>query len=181
VDQGVTLFALNAAGTITACEGTLGFAAEATVGQSIFALYQDDPHSLDQVRRALAGEVVTFASQWRGTAIEQRLVPQREGAVKVTGLIGMARDVPASRAVEEALRASEARFPSLGWGAPVGACIMDEHGIFEEVNEPYAALLGYQPEELVRQALPDGFPAAGACRSEGRLRGEGGEWRRAHQ
>ena len=282
VNQRVALFSLDAAGTFTACEGAIGFATGATVGQSIFALYHDDPQSLDQVRRALAGETVTFVSHQRGTVVEQRLVPQREDAGRIIGLIGMAtdvtivrvveevrhsrekalwlaevralallesapdaivvvdpngaivlanaqatllfgysrrallglpvevllprlqrtahmqyqaapstqligsdldhyarrrdgsefpvevslsplneggqqlvtaviRDVSARKAMEEELRASEARFRGLIQGAPVGVCVLDEHGVFEEVNERYAALLGYQPEELVGQ------------------------------
>jgi PAS domain S-box-containing protein len=110
VDQGVALFALDAAGTITEWEGALGFAAEATVGQSIFALYHDDPQSLNQVRRALAGEAVTFSKCEGGVLVELRLAPQRDGAGKVTGLIGVATDITErTRAEQACVRATPGR------------------------------------------------------------------------
>src|SRR5262249_6158431 len=61
-------------------------------------------------------------------------------------VVGMARDITELRQAElaraeseEALRQSEVRFRTLVQAAPVGVCILDEHGIFEEANESYAA------------------------------------------
>jgi PAS domain-containing protein len=128
----VVFFALDPAGTITVCVGAaqavLGVSPRAAIGQSVVELYRDDPHSLDQVRRTLAGEVVTIASKRRGTAIEHLVVPQCDRAGTVTRLLGMATDVIALTAAQEALWRSEARSKDLLASAPDAIIVIDRDG-----------------------------------------------------
>jgi PAS domain S-box-containing protein len=48
-----------------------------------------------------------------------------------------------------ALAESEHRFRTLVEAAPIGACIIDDSGVFETVNAAFAALYGYGREELL--------------------------------
>jgi excisionase family DNA binding protein len=152
-DRGVVVFALDPAGTITvsvgAAQALLGVSPLAAIGQSVFELYRDDPHSLDQVRRALAGEVVTFASQARGTAIEHLVVPQCDSAGTVTRLLGMATDVIALMAAEEALGRSEARAKALLESAPDVIIVIDRDGCC-----PAAHLRHPRCRSAMRAAVP---------------------------
>jgi PAS domain S-box-containing protein len=160
----MAIFALDAAGTITVCHGaclaTLGCSAEVAVGRSIFEIYRDDLDSLDYVNRALAGEAVTFVSRLRGIAIERRLVPQRDGAGTVTGLIGVATDVTAFTAAEEALRTqevalwrSEARAQSLLESAPDAIIAVDQDGRIVLANSRVERLFGYPRQALLGYAV----------------------------
>ncbi|HEY8284949.1 MAG TPA: EAL domain-containing protein [Chloroflexota bacterium] len=68
----------------------------------------------------------------------------------------------------EALMMSEERFRGMLEMAPVGACIVNEEGIFESVNASICELYGYTREELTGQPYtlvlppPDSAGAAGA-------------------
>ena len=57
------------------------------------------------------------------------------------------------------LHAGERHAYSLVEKAPVGACITDEHGRFETVNDAYCALSGYAREELIGQPFIRVLPA----------------------
>jgi protein-histidine pros-kinase len=169
----MALFALDPAGAITMCQeaglAVLGLSPEAAIGQSIFALYQDDPASLDHVHRALAGEAVTFVSRRRGSAIEHRLVPQRNSSGTTTGLLGVATRSTALTAAEEALRTqevalwrSEARTRALLESAPDAIIAVDQDGCIVLANSqaerlfgyPRQAVLGYGAEMLLPQMVP---------------------------
>jgi len=55
------------------------------------------------------------------------------------------------REIIQTLHERERHFRSLVEKAPIGACITDEHGCFETVNEAYCGLHGYTHEELIGQ------------------------------
>jgi len=69
----------------------------------------------------------------------------------IGGIVITNRDITARLEAAEVMRLSEQRFRTLVERAPVGACITDEHGVFEIVNDAYAALYGYTKEELEGQ------------------------------
>ena len=51
---------------------------------------------------------------------------------------------------EAALRSSEERFRSAMRRSPIGMAIVDQQGVFAEVNDAFAAIVGYTPDELCR-------------------------------
>jgi PAS domain S-box-containing protein len=162
----------------TSHQTVLGYDPATVVGRSSFDFMH--PDDVERARTALA-EVVAEGC-WPASAAPQvshggrrRLVKRvrhADGTYRsfesifdnqldnpaVRGVVVNARDITERLAAEAAQRASEAHFRSLVQGAPVGVCILNEHGIFEEVNGSYAALLGYQPDELVGQHFQMVFP-----------------------
>ncbi len=63
------------------------------------------------------------------------------------------------------LHAGERHAYSLVEKAPVGACITDEHGRFETVNDAYCALSGYTRAELIGQPFTRVIPASSRAMS----------------
>ncbi|MGB8930830.1 MAG: PAS domain S-box protein, partial [Anaeromyxobacteraceae bacterium] len=66
-----------------------------------------------------------------------------------------ARDVTDRKAVEAALRESEARFREAFHGASVGIALVDLSGAFVEWNDALEGMLGYTGEELARLRFQD--------------------------
>jgi PAS domain S-box-containing protein len=154
----------------TQAETLFGYPRRALLGQPIELLlpetlrathiqqriaYQAAPRT-----RPMGGGLALYARRHDGSTfpVEISLSPVPTGD---EGLVtAVVRDISARRAADDALRESEQRFHTLVQVAPVGVCILDEHGIFEEVNTSYAALLGYTPEELVGRHFQIVFPEA---------------------
>ncbi len=90
-------------------------------------------------------------------------------------------DVTERREAEEALRASEARMASMVQAAPVGITLSTlQDGMFLEVNEEFAELVGYPRDQLIGQSsvdlgiwvnVDDRKRAEEETAREGRLRG----------
>ncbi len=74
----------------------------------------------------------------------------RDGAV--VGMQGFARDVTERVQVEAELAASEARFRNFFEQASVGMVIKSDDGRFLRVNQRFAEITGYAPEELTGQS-----------------------------
>ena len=70
-------------------------------------------------------------------------------------LLVIVTDISARKAMEDALRDSEARFRSYIEYAPLGVFVADQTGCFVEVNSAAARLTGYEPATLLRMGLPD--------------------------
>lgn len=71
-------------------------------------------------------------------------------------MFATARDVTAQNEAAEALRRASAEIHDLYNRAPCGYHSLDEHGVFEEVNDTELEWLGYTREELVgRQTMRD--------------------------
>jgi len=69
------------------------------------------------------------------------------------------RDISERRHIENLLIASEKRYAALFRDASDPILIADEHGILEEANSSFAALLGYETGELIGMSVGDIHPA----------------------
>jgi PAS domain S-box-containing protein len=162
----IVLYALDAAGVFTLCDGSalhaIGYNPDTVVGQSIFAVYRAYPDALDvdAVRRALAGEPSSFVSRVN-QVFENHLVPVRDGQGQVTGVIGIAIDITERERAETALRASEERTGAILDATPDATVIVDGDGRIVRVNAQTERLFGYAREELlgrpVELLLPERF------------------------
>ena len=75
----------------------------------------------------------------------------RDGSI--VGIQGFARDVTERAQSEADLAASEARFRNFFERASVGMVIKSEDGRFLRVNQRFAEITGYSPEELISQSF----------------------------
>ncbi|WP_378738392.1 putative bifunctional diguanylate cyclase/phosphodiesterase [Nocardia brasiliensis] len=66
-----------------------------------------------------------------------------------------AADIAARRVVEQQLRASEARLRAVFSQAGIGTGLSDMTGRIIEVNNAFAAMLGYRPEEMCQLSVTD--------------------------
>jgi PAS domain S-box-containing protein len=98
----------------------------------------------------LANHTALIAKDGRSTAIEDSAAPIRDVAGKICGAVMVFHDVTARRRAEELLRESEARLRATFSQAAVGMATATLEGRFEQVNERFAAILGYPAEELRR-------------------------------
>jgi PAS domain S-box-containing protein len=138
------------------------YGVEITDGARLADLLGDHPEALARqlslLGRALRGEVVrtTWALPAPGAADVQwydvAASPLRDETGYVIGSAAIARDVTASRATENALKASQGRFRSLTLQAPVGIFETDVAGCCTFVNEAWCSVAGLSAEEAVGEA-----------------------------
>ena len=83
-------------------------------------------------------------------------VPQRDAAGRITGLIGISRDITSRRLAEAALRESEQWLRAVFEQAAVGVVQTDiATGRFRRVNQRFCDIVGYTPEEITRLTFAD--------------------------
>ncbi|WP_186441328.1 PAS domain S-box protein [Desulfamplus magnetovallimortis] len=112
------------------------------VGQDVFER-EIKPH-LD---RCLAGETITYETEitfsGKGKCwMEMTYVPYRNEKEIITGLVSHGLEITA-------IKQSEKRLTAIIDNTPVGICITDENGIFEQVNPAYCRLYKYDESELI--------------------------------
>nr|CAA9295142.1 hypothetical protein AVDCRST_MAG63-4717 [uncultured Armatimonadetes bacterium] len=111
------VFALDRHGVFTVSEGkgleALGLRGGEVVGRSVFDVYQDVPDVLENVRRALAGEITAWTAELAGMTYDTRCTLLRDPAGggddgsedgDITGLIAVAFDITEQRRAEHVSR-----------------------------------------------------------------------------
>lgn len=130
------LFAFDRHGTVTLSEGrglsALGFTQKELLGRSVFELYADDPISLSNADRVLAGEAFTIESQLGAVALETSFTPVRNEAGEVEGAIGVSVEVTERVKMQNRLLQTE-RLASMGTLSATVA---------HEINNPLTYVLG---------------------------------------
>jgi C4-dicarboxylate-specific signal transduction histidine kinase/CheY-like chemotaxis protein len=100
----VLLFMLDRKGVLTAADGALLAELDrgrgGMVGQSLFDTYKDHPTVPGNIRRALAGETVSYSIEVRSLSLDVWLGPLRDAAGEVVGAIGVCTDVTESRRLQ---------------------------------------------------------------------------------
>lgn len=85
-------------------------------------------------------------------------VPVVNARGKVTGLLGITRDITERHEAEEKLRRSEQRYRELLEQAADGIFLLGEDGTFLVANMAFCEMLGYTHEELLRLNILDTYP-----------------------
>jgi PAS domain S-box-containing protein len=99
---------------------------------------------------ALANHTILQNRDGKEFQIADSAAPIRDGGGKIVGVVLVFSDITEQYRVEEALRASEARFRAVFDQAAVGvAQIESATGRFDQINQRYCDLLGYTPEEML--------------------------------
>ncbi|HMI91513.1 MAG TPA: PAS domain S-box protein, partial [Polyangiales bacterium] len=156
----VTLFEFDADGIYTACAGRylkmFGITGAALIGRSVFDFPKFVPGKNMMVRRALAGESVSFTGIWPLGRFMIRFEPRFDAERRVQSVVGLGLPLskPAStdkelEALLEALRQSEARFRAMCDCAPLGIYVSSAKFELGYVNPALCALLGRTPDELL--------------------------------
>ncbi|HZC70882.1 MAG TPA: PAS domain S-box protein [Jatrophihabitans sp.] len=144
-------------GTIVLAEGGLMQRLEVRPATLLGRSIQDiaRKHGADAIPldRALAGERVTATLSIHGHWVEVHMHPMSDAGGTVDGLLIMAIDVTDRVQAEQAMRESEQRFRVVFDQAPVGVVIFGPDGHVQHVNQSFAAMLGYTPQELESREL----------------------------
>jgi PAS domain S-box-containing protein len=146
----IVLFALDREGKITFVDGRglsrLQLSPADFLGKSAFEAYANAGTATDWIRRALAGETVSYLAELPPDAVyETHLAPLRDLAGDVIGAIGVSTDVT-DRHKMQALLARAERLASVGMLAA---------GVAHEVNNPLSFVIGNL--DLIAQAIADGL------------------------
>jgi diguanylate cyclase (GGDEF)-like protein/PAS domain S-box-containing protein len=155
----IALLAIDRHGVFTLCEGRaladLGIQPELVRGRSAEEVFRTRPDLLESVQRALAGESVKAVIRGERWVLESQLVPLRDAAGVVQGVIGVGTNITERTQAEEALRASEERLRTVVSNAPVVLWSLDATGTFTLSEGRGLELLGLKPGEVVGQSVFD--------------------------
>ena len=169
----VILFALDAGGRFSACEGRLLHEAPGgpfeLVGQSIFECIARAPENQAAVRKALAGEAAIWEGAIDGLRLVAHLLPVFDDAGKPDGAVGVAVDYTPLRETEEALRQSQEHYRTLAEASPDQIFSIDRDRRVKYVNARAAQSRERAPAELVGRTLGELFDAKTAARMAANL------------
>ncbi len=143
---------------------TLGHSAE-EIGNDTASwmalIHPDDREAvLTEFHRAMTEENKLFDIEYRFRCqdgsylwMHDRGVMQGNYQGRSERFIGVMRDISARKESEEQLRASEERYRQIVETAQEGIWVLDAEAKTDYVNPQMAAMLGYSPEEMLRQSL----------------------------
>ena len=132
----VLLFTMDKDAVLTAADGALRAVLEQgrpeMVGNSMLVAYKDHPTVPANIRRALAGETVSYSIEVAGLALDVWLGPLRDAAGEIAGGIGVCTDVTESRRLQTRI-IQEDRVHAIGTLAA---------SVAHEINNPLTYVMG---------------------------------------
>jgi PAS domain S-box-containing protein len=151
------LYSINNDGIFTLSEGKnreiFGLKLGEVVGKSIFEVFGDFPDILENIRRALAGEKVTWIGEFNNCVYENRMIPLRGTTDAVVGIVGLVTDVTRNRQAEEQLQLLAAAVEHAEDSILITSTEMTSPGpeiIF--VNKAFTKMTGYAAEDVLGQS-----------------------------
>lgn len=118
-------------------------------------VHQDDRDDVGAARKKSLDSRLAYELSYRIVrpggeigCVHERAAPVKDSEGNATGLSGYVQDITVTWKAEQARRESEERFRSMFEQAAVGITLTQLDGKFVEVNQRFAALLGYSAEEL---------------------------------
>ena len=109
---------------------------------------QNDQNAMQANQPSVNHEWVTFASDGRRVLLETVKTPMFDAEGRLTGVLGVARDITQNKQNEEALKESENWYRAIFNNTGTATCIIDEDATLVLVNEKLEELIGYPKEEL---------------------------------
>ncbi len=132
-----------------------GHAPEYYLGKTALDMYGPEHAEVHESanRRALAGEYVIYGwsvgGDKRARFYQTSLSPIFDLEKRVTGLVGIGRDVTDQKQVDEALRQSQNFFNTVIEKSPYPMWISDERGVLIRINKSCCDLLNISPDEVI--------------------------------
>ncbi len=157
----VVLFVLDQHGTFVLGEGKglelLGLQPGMLTGQSVFAVYADQPQIIQSVQRALAGESFSTLNQYKQFFFETRFHPIRDVQGTVIGVIGVAFDISSRLEADTASQNANMRLTTLIASLQAGVVVEDEQNRLTLVNQTFCTMFGLTmpPEALIGMDCQD--------------------------
>jgi PAS domain S-box-containing protein len=148
----VILFALNSEGEFTLAESrgleTLGLERNEVVGGSVFDLHRDGPRTLENNRRALAGEEVTDTVEHGGLYFETRYSPLWDAEGRPQGTVCVATDVTERVRAESETRIRDRALEASSNGVIITDPNQEDNPMIY-VNPAFQRISGYQAGEVL--------------------------------
>ncbi|PYM65878.1 MAG: hypothetical protein DMD79_03950 [Candidatus Rokuibacteriota bacterium] len=170
-------------------EEMLGYHAGEVLGRPLAQFYRSGVEEGRALMRRLwtEGRIQHYESAFRGkdgrwVEVSASVSLLRDADGRVTGTVGVLRDVTEPKGAAEALRESEERFRRAFDDSGIGMALQTMDGRYLRVNRVYCEMVGYTAEELLavsfRDVLHPEDQAADVERDRRMLSGEVGHYQR---
>ncbi len=156
-NEPLVLFELDIDGNFTFSDGkaleTLGLKPGEVIGQSVFELYKDFPEMLEEMRKGLRGETVSFTVDVNGIIFESILTPVYDESGLFVSLLGISIEQTQQKKAEESLRESQKILMDVIQNAPIVLLSIDDKGLITMADGYGLKKLGLDSSELKGESI----------------------------